>query len=39
MLFSLITNEIGVLLLSETKTDETFPLKQFVISGFATLIR
>ena len=32
-LTSLITNEIDVLLLSETKIDETFPLEQF--SGFA----
>ena len=35
MLTSLIKNEIDVLLLSETKIDETFPLDQFLISGFA----
>ena len=39
MLTSLMTNEIDVLLLSETKTDETFPLEQFLSSGFAKLIR
>ena len=37
MLTSLITNEIVVLLLPQTKIDETFPLKQFLISGFAKL--
>ena len=35
MLTSLITNKIDVLLLSETKIDDTFPLEQFLISGFA----
>ena len=39
MLTSLIENEIDVLLLSETKLDETFPLEQFLISGFAKLLR
>ena len=39
MLTSLIANEIDVLLLSETKLDETFPLEQFLISGFAKLLR
>ena len=34
MLTSLTTDEIDVLLLSETKK-ETFPLEQFLISGFA----
>ena len=39
MLTSLVTNEIDVLLLSETKKDETFPLEQFLISGFAKPLR
>ena len=39
MLTSLIANEIDVLLLSETKLDKTFPLKQFLISGFAKPLR
>ena len=39
MLTSLIVNEIDVLLLSETKLDETFPLEQFLISGFAKPLR
>ena len=34
MLTSLITNEVDVVLLSETKTDETFPLEQFLIQVF-----
>ena len=36
---SLITNKIDGLLLSETKIDETFPLAQFLISGFAKPLR
>ena len=39
MLTSLITNEIDVFLLSETKIDETFPLEQFLVSGFAKSLR
>ena len=39
MLTSLIANETDVLLLSETKLDETFPLEQFLISGFAKPLR
>ena len=39
MLTSLITNKIDVLLLSETNTDETFPLEQFLISCFAKPLR
>ena len=35
MLNFLIINEIDVLLLSETKIAEMFPLKWFLISGFA----
>ena len=38
-LTSLTANEIDVLLLLETKIDETFPLEQFLISGFAKPIR
>ena len=39
MLTSLITNKIDVLLLSETNTDERFPLEQFLISCFAKPLR
>ena len=39
MLTSLITIEIDVLCLSETKTDEPFPLEQFLISGFPKSLR
>ena len=39
MLTSLIVNEIDILLLSETKLDETFPLEQFLISVFAKPLR
>ena len=39
ILTSLIKNKIDVLLLSETKAEETFPLKQFLISGFAKPLR
>ena len=39
MLTSLITNEIDVLLFSETKIDETFPLGQFLVSDFAKPLR
>ena len=39
MLTSLTTNEIDVLLLSETKIDKMFPLEPFLISGFAKPIR
>ena len=35
MLTSLIANKIDVLLLSETNTDKTFTLEQFLISCFA----
>lgn len=33
------TNRIDVLLFSETKIDETFPIEQFLISGFAEPLR
>ena len=39
MLTSLTTNGKEILFLSETKADETFPLEQFLISGFAKLLR
>ena len=39
MLTSVIASEIDILLLSETKLDETFPLEQFLISGFAKPLR
>ena len=39
MLTYLIKNEIDVLLLSETTIDKTFPLEQFLISGFAKPLR
>ena len=39
MLTSFIESEIDILLLSETKLDETFPLEQFLISGFAKPLR
>ena len=39
MLTSLIRNEIYVLLLSETKIDETCPSEQFLNSGFAKSLR
>ena len=38
-MLTLIANEIDVLLLSETKLDETFPLEQFLISGFVKPLR
>ena len=39
MLTSVITNEIDVPLMSETKIDEIFPLEQFLIPGFAKSFR
>ena len=39
MLTFLITNETDALLLSETEIEETFPLEQFLISGFAKPLR
>ena len=39
MLTSLMANEIYALYLSETKTDKTFPLGEFLISGFAKPLR
>ena len=34
MLKEVIGNEIDVLLISETKLDDTFPLSQFILEGF-----
>ena len=39
MLTCLIANEVDVLLLSETKIDEIFPLEQLLIWGFAKPLR
>ena len=39
MLTSLITNEIDVILLLETKIDGAFPLEQFLISSFSKPLR
>ena len=39
MLTSLMASEIYALYLSDTKTDKTFPLGQFLISGFAKPLR
>ena len=39
MLASIISNEIHVLLLSETKIDKMFPLDQFLIPGFTKPVR
>ena len=39
MLTPLLINEKDVLLLSETKIDETFPLEQFLNSRFTKLLR
>ena len=34
LLFSLVSNNIDVLLISETKTDNTFPVSQFYVPGY-----
>ena len=33
-LISLVTSDIDILMISETKIDESFPLSQFMIDGF-----
>ena len=33
-LVSLVTSDIDILMISETKIDESFPLSQFMIDGF-----
>ena len=35
MLKEIIGNKIDILLMSETKLDDTFPLNQFILEGFA----
>ena len=39
LLFSLISNNIGVLLISETKIDNTFPVSQFCVPGYLVPFR
>ena len=34
MLNEIIGNKIDILLISETKLDDTFPLSQFILEGF-----
>ena len=34
MLKEVVGNKIDVLLISETKLDDTFPLNQFILEGF-----
>ena len=34
MLKEVIGNKIDILLISETKLDDTFPLSQFILEGF-----
>ena len=34
-LVSLVTSDVNILTVSETKMDESFPLSQFVIDGFS----
>ena len=34
-LVSLVTSDIDILMISETKIDESFPLSQFMIDGFS----
>ena len=34
MLKEIIGNKIDILLMSETKLDDTFPLSQFILEGF-----
>ena len=39
LLSSLISGKIDVLMISETKLDETFPTNQFFIQGYSTVYR
>ena len=39
LLFSLISNNIDVLLISETKIDNTFPVSQFCVPGYSVPFR
>ena len=38
-LVSLVTSDIDILMISETKIVESFPLSQFMIYGFSMLYR
>ena len=39
LLFSLVLNNIDVLLISETKIDNTFPVSQFFVRGYSVPFR
>ena len=39
LLFSLVSNNIDVLLISETKTDNTFPVSQLCVPGYLVPLR
>ena len=39
LLFSLVSNNIDVLLISETKIDNTFPVSQFYVPGYSVQYR
>ena len=39
LLFSLVSNNIDVLLISETKIDNTFPVSQFCVPGYSVPFR
>ena len=39
LLFSLVSNNIDVLLISETKIDNTFPVSQFYVPGYSVPYR
>ena len=39
LLFSLVSNNIDVLLISETKVDNTFPVSQFCVPGYSVQFR
>ena len=39
LLFSLVSNNIDVLLISETKIDNTFPVSQFCVPGYSATFR
>ena len=39
LLFSLVSNNVDVLLISETKIDNTFPVSQFCVPGYSVPFR
>ena len=39
MLSSMISRNMSITMISETKLDESFPINQFLIQGFRNLIR